>query len=137
MFNFKPVSEEEALGLLPVGEYDFSVKHAENATSKKGNPMIKLLLEIYDTHGKSRLITDYLMEALAYKLRHFCYATGLESKYEAGSFDAADCIGKSGKCKIKIEESDGYAPKNAAQDYIKSDGVTKKNDDFIDSELPF
>lgn len=152
MLNFKPVTEEKALGLLPAGEYSFTVMHAENATSKKGNQMIKLSLEIYDNNGLARYVTDYLMEALAYKLRHFCDTTGLEEKYQQGQFDASDCIGKSGQCKLKVEKTEDYAPKNAVQDYVKnvkpatvnSTGIKTKphndagpEDDFISDDIPF
>lgn len=144
-FSFQPKSEEEVLNLLKAGEYAFQVKHAENAVSKKGNQMIKLIISIWDDNGREREITDYLMEAIAYKLRHFCDTVGLEDKYQAGQFDAADCVNRSGKCKIRIEESDGYPPKNAVQDYVKSDksdqttaqAPQEVDDDFDTSDIPF
>jgi hypothetical protein len=44
----------------------------------------------FDADGKGRKVNDYLMESVAYKLRHFAYAVGLGKSYEAGSLDAAD-----------------------------------------------
>jgi hypothetical protein len=118
-FSFQPKSEEEVLNLLKPGTYNFLIKQAENAVSKKGNSMIKLTVVVYDEQARERYITDYLMEAMLYKVKHFCDATGLEDKYKQGKFDAMDCINRTGKCKVRIEESDGYAPKNSIQDYIK------------------
>lgn len=137
--SFKPVSEAEAMGLLPEGVYDFQVKSAEDCVSKKGNPMIKLGLTIWDKEGRERQVTDYLMAAMMFKLKHFCDAVGLEEKYKAGSFAALDCLNKSGKCKLKIEESDGYQPKNSVKDYLKSqEAVKAKNEaEFLDDPLPF
>lgn len=137
--SFKPVSEAEAIGLLPDGVYDFQVKTAEQCTSKKGNPMIKLGLIVWDKEGREHHVNDYLLEIMKYKLKHFCDATSLDDKYQAGSFDASDCIGKSGRCKLKIEESEGYAPKNSVHDYVKSQEKVKAQNEaeFISDDLPF
>lgn len=144
-FSFKPLSEEEVIGLLKPGEYAFQVKNAEDAVSKAGNAMIRLTLAVWDDQGKERIITDYLLAALMYKVKHFCDAVGLEDKYQQGKFEAIDCVGKSGRCKIKIDEQDGYAPKNSVQDYIKNK-VTKleskkeeqkDTNGFVDDDIPF
>ncbi len=117
--SFQPLDEKDILNLLPPGEYDFRVKAAEDTISKSsGNPMIKLAIAIQSTDSE-RVIFDYLMSALMYKVKHFCDATGLEDKYQAGTFSAADCINRKGRLKLKIDESEGYAPKNAVQDYVK------------------
>jgi hypothetical protein len=136
--SFQPMSEEEVLNLLKPGIYKFEVRGAEDAVSKKGNPMIKLSLVTWDEKGRERYVTDYLMAAMMYKIKHFCDATGLDDKYLSGSFNAQDCIGKTGQFKLRIEESDGYAPKNSVQDYIKALKVVKEEVPFDDSEdLPF
>lgn len=140
-FTFKPISEAEASGLLQPGTYDFQVKTAENAVSKKGNPMIKMNVTVWGHDGREHFIYDYLMEAMAYKLRHFCEAVDLMDKYQEGQFDATDCVGKSGKCKIKIEEAGEYPARNSIQDYVKpaakANGEAKQANDFIEDDIMF
>ena len=118
--KFAPKSEEEIqkANLAPEGEYDFQVVAAEDATSKKGNPMIKLKLGIFSGNAMAWQVTDYLIEAMAEKLRHFCDCVGLLKKYEAGSLDAIDCRGREGRVVLEIEEQNGYHPKNSVVNYV-------------------
>lgn len=143
--NFLPKSEEElqtAL-LLPKGEYMFSVKHAENAVSKKGNDMIKLSLSVWDDAGKEYSLYDYLLESMPAKLKHFCDATGMGSQYEKGALDVAHCLRKEGVVLLDVEGAspriDGgfYPPKNIIKDYIKTrdDKVSSKKTGSAHNEL--
>lgn len=118
--NFRPKSEEELAEeqLAPAGEYDFTVIHAEDATSRNGNSMIKVKLGIYRGHAIGNHVYDYLLEKMEYKLRHFCATTGLMGKYEAGTLCAEDCKGRSGRVKLAIDYNDDYPPKNVAKDYV-------------------
>lgn len=120
-----PKSEKELAeaGLWPAGTYDFEVLTAEDTTSRKGADMIKLKVKIYNDEGQSQTVFDYLLDAMAHKLRHAAEAFGLLDEYEAGGFDAIDCEGKTGKVKIKIEKSEGYPDKNAIADYIVTPSV--------------
>lgn len=105
--------------LWPAGEYDFSIHEAEDTISKtSGKPMIKLRLTAFSPDGKQRTITDYLMESMAYKLKHCLYAIGMGKEYEAGEFDAASLQGRSGRVLLKQEFQDGFAPKNSVKDYV-------------------
>jgi hypothetical protein len=141
--KFKPVSEEELSrdDLIPKGKYDFEVKFAEDAVSKSsGDDMIKLTLTVFDQHGSKRLVWDYLIETVPWKLRHFCEATGLEKKYESGELTAEDCIGKSGKLEIAIDnKSKDFPPKNVVRDYSVGSLApkSKSEPDDDDSEIPF
>lgn len=121
MFSFTTCSEEELYDTMPEGEYPFYVQSAQNAYSRSGNPMMKLTLKIYDHNNRERIITDYLLDAMRFKIKHFCDATGLQEKWEAGTFNTDDCINKSGKCiiKIDIDETGKYQPKNSVRDYVK------------------
>lgn len=154
---FNPLSEEEVLNLIEPGIYDFQVKEAADGTSKtSGNPRIALILTVWDKNGKERIVFDYLTVAMMYKIKHFCDATGLEKMYQAGTFSSKDCIGKSGKCKIRIDESPGYPPKNAVADYVMTDKgavkvplanesslgrrpefSSKTKDELTDDDIPF
>lgn len=121
--QFTPKTEEELdmEGLLTKGEYDFEVIEASNEVSKKNNPMIKLLVKVYDNAGGHSQVFDYLLEAFGHKLRHFCDATGLLDKYQSGNLDAFLCLNKTGRCVVGIKKADGqYKAKNEITDYVLS-----------------
>lgn len=125
--NFTPKSAEELqlAELMPEGEYDFKVLSAEDAVSKKGNDMLKLKLAVY-VGQREYHVFDYLLEAMAFKLRHFCESTGLLDLYEDGILTADDCDGAAGIVEIEIEkpkEGSKYGPKNVVADYISRDAV--------------
>lgn len=120
--QFPPKTENQLIaeGLMPAGEYDFRIITAVEGVSKSsGKPMITLELEVFDTDGKGRKVRDYLMESMGFKLRHFAFATGLGSNYEAGKMDAADMVERTGRLELKIEpEKNGYAARNGVKDYV-------------------
>lgn len=125
--NFSPKTAEELqlAELMPEGEYDFKVLSAEDAVSKKGNDMLKLKLAVY-VGQREYHVFDYLLEAMAFKLRHFCESTGLLDHYEDGTLTAGDCDGAAGIVAIEIEkpkEGSKYGPKNVVSDYISWDAV--------------
>ena len=120
--------------LWPVGEYGFEIleqamlygKLAEtfDTKSKKGNDMIVLVVQVFNDKGDSLILADYLLEAMAYKLRHAAEACGLLAKYEAGELHAADFIGKTGKLILEIAKNQDpkYPDKNGVKDYIAVEG---------------
>lgn len=149
--NFQPHSEQEiqAMGLIEEGVYPFEVIEAADKKSKSGNDMIELKLKLWDNLGRERQCFDYLLEAMAFKLRHFCEAVGLLDKYEAGSLQASDCLSRSGKLELVIQEGKQnpnggtYPNKNSVKDYIKPEGgaVSKPSeeakDDGFSDDIPF
>ena len=149
--EFTPKTEEEikAANLLEAGDYDFDVLVAEDAISSKGNEMIKVNLGIYTGDKVRGRIFDYLMPSMEAKLRHFCDTVGLLKEYESGSLSANMCEGRSGKCRIIIQEDKAgkYDPKNTIKDYIcrsaKPLGVNKQENKVdgkihnIDEDIPF
>jgi hypothetical protein len=120
--RFTPRTDQEIAeaNLLPAGEYDYEVAQAHDKKSSAGNEMIELKLRIFFDEGE-RTVTDYLLEATAGKLKHFCYSHGMGQHYENGTLQASDCTMLTGKCKLKIEKGkNGYADKNAVADYLVS-----------------
>lgn len=118
-----PKSEKEIAeeNLWPVGIYDFEVQDAEDTISKtSGAEMIKLKVKIFNEAGESQILFDYLLDAMAGKLRHAAAAFGALAGYESGSFDAFDCVGKVGKCKVSVQKdkSGQFPDKNGIADYI-------------------
>lgn len=125
--RFTPKSEEEMNPLLPPGDYDAEVIKAEETVSSKGNDMIKLTLCLYDTDGAKVFITDYLLEAMLKKLKHFCDSAGLAEVYARGELTAEACRGATVivKIKQKIDETGQYPPKNEVDDYLTKKGLPK------------
>lgn len=123
--TFTPKTEAQLReqNLWPDGSYDFRVAEATEGQSKAGNDQIKLKLIIYKGEA-SRFVYDYLQASLEFKLRHFCEATGLLSKYDSGRLNADDMIGREGIVQIRTEPAKGnFEAKNAVKDY-----VVKKSD---------
>ena len=140
-----PKSEQEIAleGLLPKGIYDADIIEAEDSISKKGNPMLRLNVKVYNPSGGCILIYDYLMESVAHKLRHFAFSVGLGEGYENGVLDPVECIGKPCKVIVNIDDKDkAYPPKNVIRDYYVTEsesGTAKKtlNPEHNGDDIPF
>jgi hypothetical protein len=136
--------------LIPDGIYPFEVLEAKDGVSKKGNDMIVLSLIVFMEDGTPRNLTDFLMEAMAYKLLHFCRETGLGALYEQGNLMPDDCHGKSGYVKIKSQiRKDTGEMQNSVADYVPKPGndpaprragptdAQLENKSEPDSDIPF
>lgn len=124
--RFAPKSADEIAqdGLLKPGVYDFEIAGAEDAISKSsGAEMIKLRVKVFDLDGGSTIIFDYLMESVAYKLRHAAEVCGLERAYERGELNAFDFEGKVGRVKVAIQKdkTGQYPDKNSIADYLPAE----------------
>ena len=148
--KFTPKTEDElaAAGLFPKGEYDFEVVDASEFVSKAGNEMIALKLNVVDQFDDKTTVFDYLVstEKALFKIHQFAGATGLMEQYKNGGLTAHDCIGKTGRCKIVITKSEGYADKNSVAEYVKATAASappaKRQPAMagagdIDDEIPF
>lgn len=127
--NFTPKSEDEIQreNLLPEGAYPFKVIKAEASKSKKGNDMIAIQIRVFADDGSQSTVFDYLLEAMAFKLRHFCEEVGLLDKYEAGTLEPEDCEQREGMVQLEIQEADGaYRAKNNVVDYGAGDDAPSK-----------
>jgi hypothetical protein len=149
--NFKPKLDKESnkefiSKLLPEDEYPFEVADAEETVSKNGNEMIKLTLCLWDKEGKEHVIFDYLLEAMAFKLRKFAAITGLMRNYETGKIDAKECLHKCGKVKLIIQkgkpnpEGGFYPDRNSVKEYfegVHAHHVAKQEEIDINDDVPF
>jgi hypothetical protein len=140
---------------MPDGTYDAEVlefhdkdKHNQPLISKNGNPMTFVKLSVWDANGQIHSLSDYLVDIqlMAFKIRHFCEATGNLDKYETEQeIKGIDVFGKRIKVVIGSQspkpKSDGsfYPPKNVVKDYVKSLQLVKpKTDDQIfDDDIKF
>lgn len=124
--KFTPKTDEElnAESLLAAGVYSFEVINAENKTSKSDNEMIVLTLQIFDHDGNhAQRLNDYLLEKLAFKLKHAAEACGLLDEYQRGDLQAEWFIGKTGQVKIGVEPAKGdYQARNSVKDYVIDKG---------------
>lgn len=120
--KFTPKSEKEIAeaSLWPAGEYAFEIVNAVEKQSKSGNDMIELIINVFNSEGSFKIVKDYLLESMAFKLRHAADGCGILDKYDAGEITANDFIGKVGYLKLKIDKNKDpqYADKNAVQDYV-------------------
>jgi hypothetical protein len=82
--------------------------------------MIELKVKVSGPDGSARIITDYLVEQRAYKLRHAAEACGLLDKYNTGCLTNSDFRKKRGKLKLGIEKdkTGKYPDKNVVADYV-------------------
>lgn len=115
-----PKTDEQldAERMLPAGEYDFTVVSAVEKMSKSNNEMIELTLTIFSGVGE-RTMKDWLLDKLAWKVKHFAYAVGVEAAYEAGGLDASTLVGRSGKVVIKQGKANGdFSARNEVKDYV-------------------
>ena len=124
--QFTPRSEKEIneSKLLPKGEYDFEVAEAlpkkSGPNSKNpGTPYIGLKLKVWSAEGAMRFVDGMLHPAMEAQLRHFCEVGGLMEHYEGGTLQAENCVGVTGRLKLKVRDADGnFAAKNEVQDFV-------------------
>lgn len=140
--RFEPKTEDECRRVIPGGIYDFEVVEALDKVSKQDNEMISLKLKIYKGENCIGYVFDYLMEKIAYKLRHAAYTCGIGDKYENGDIRAVDFNGATGKVKIIIQKSrDPQYPadKNAVADYLTKEklaSIKAQPNQPEDSDVP-
>lgn len=160
--KFAPLTEEEAkpeskpFPVWPSGIYDFEVVGGYDKLSKKkivdgvekgGNEMIELKIKIFNSEGEEKIIFDYLLESVSYKLRHAAEACGMLAKYNDGELVGSDFDGCTGKLKIRLgKPSTEYPdPKNEVVDYVvgaepvkqKPKDGKKSPSDKLDDSIPF
>jgi hypothetical protein len=146
--NFPPKTEEQLKAelIMPEGEYDFECVEASDTVSKAGNDMIKVTHKVFTPDGGFRLVTDYLMAKMAFKLRHFCETTGMMDRYDAGDLMARHCEGRTGRVLIQVDperkgkDKDGndktYPPKNSVGDYAKPAGGGELSGKYRKASVP-
>lgn len=147
-------AEAAKRGAWAPGVYDAEIMTAIEGVSAKGNDMITLTLTVYHPDdGAQRQMKDWLVDAMAFKVRHCCEAAGLLADYEAGDLDAWKLEGKPVKAKLGTETyrtDDGRSgTRNKVVDYVPDRTnapprtparapatVGAKGEDF-DSDIPF
>jgi hypothetical protein len=148
--RFQPKTEEEvqAAELCPEGKAGFTVLECSEGTSKKGDPMLKIKINVHAEDGFDYHVYDYISPAfMEYKFRHFFFSVGAGEDYEAGTVDPAGLVGREGWAEIiRQPGKGGYGPKAAVQDYLMEnekakakvapDGATPAAEED-DNDVPF
>lgn len=118
--NFDSLPKEKPGGSIsPKGMYYFEVKKAEMKTSKNsGDSYMSVQLQCSNVEsGEKTTVFDMLFDSdkplLQYKLAQFLRALQLNLR---GTFELKDLckvvFGKRGMVALKIEENEGYSPRN-------------------------
>lgn len=162
MFDYPVMSKEEAekarFSLLDKNTYQATIKHQEARQSKSGNPMIELLLDVYDKQGIPHQIKDYAVftEKMMWKVIHLMESCGLLDEYERKTFRPEMLENKTLWVYVGIEEGQliptdklgdrptgsKYNDKNKIEDYLSHEVKPSKlnpikQDNDLNDDIPF
>jgi len=141
-----PLTEEEALGLLPKGTYEGYIRKVEIKPGKK-DPNARYFVasvEIFPPNGKLVTLNTWLV--LPYLLKHMYDACGKEEQYKTNRLSTKDCEGFNVSVRVgKQEGTEQYPqPKNVVQDFMKLKDKPptltingKPEEEFYSDEVPF
>lgn len=133
-----PLTEEEALGILPDGDYKGFIKKIEVRQGKKdpNKSYFVANVDVFNKKGKSVTIVTWL--ALDYMVKHMYDACGIPEKYNKSRLSNKDCEGKTVTVKVKIQKgNDQYpTPKNVIFDFLPLIDEKNKLEEFND-DVPF
>jgi hypothetical protein len=119
----KPLSASDAAKAakpkLMRGWFRAEFLEAVEKDSRRGNPMIEVLLAVYDGEGATREYRDWLTtsERGAEKLRHACEAVAALAKYDAGEISQDDFPGHACQVRLDIEKKRGFPDRSVIIDY--------------------
>ena len=119
---------------LEPGTYRFTVANSVETTSRKGDDMIELTLDI-----KGEEIRDWLVAKPGFcidRIKQFCKCVGLQAEFEAGILGSEDCYQRQGKLELKLEPDDNgnewprvarYLPMNGVSESLQSAEKTSEH----------
>ena len=134
--------------VLPKGEYPAKIMEAEEKTSKAGNPMLQINLEIFDGE-RSKFVRDYIVlggeHSQDWKMGHLAKACGMAAD---GEIVAMNLVERYVRVKVKVKPAkDQYPEDNAVDDYLvaqaadvsggEPSAVTKPAFSAPESDVPF
>ena len=110
--DYEPMSEEEALGLLPKGDYEATITAAENKYSQAGKKHVVLTLE-------ARGVELNTWCTFPFMLKHAAESIGLGENYQNKTLRLSDFPGKKLIIRVNVKEgSEQYPrPKNVVFDF--------------------
>jgi hypothetical protein len=110
---------------LKAGLYSARIEEAAEKLSKRGNPMIELLVAVQDGAGGERKIPDYLVDTDmgAAKLRSAVIAVAALDAYEAGSISPEMFPGKDVIVRLSVQKQRGFPDRNFVESYKSAASV--------------
>lgn len=144
-FQFDFFDSKDLVDLLAEGYGQFKITKAEVKTSKTGNPMMELNMQLTDVNGKRGFCNEYLVatkdesgkKRLATKIKNLANSIGKPELYGPGrKLVPNDLLGEGGTCYIKVQSGGEFADRNVISKYIKVDEASQ---DFSpeQDDLPF
>ena len=99
-------AEQERFQLLKEGEYDAVVLSSEDKQSSTGNPMMDVMLTVYDADGRTHNVRDFIVltRSMMWKVISCADSAGILPEYNQGRFCSNTLINKNVRVKIGIEE---------------------------------
>lgn len=104
-YNIWTEEQDLSRNLIQAGIYGFKVVNIIRKLTAKGNyEMLEVDLQLVDKSGLDKRLRDWIiiMDTMGWKLRHFAATCGLLEKYESGTLDSRDFMGKSGSVKVGV-----------------------------------
>jgi hypothetical protein len=146
-------ANEERYQLLKEGEYDAVISASQDKTSaNKGNPMMDMILCVFDKDGKSKQVRDFIVftKTMMWRVIHFAESAGLMKEYEEGKLRSDVAIDCRVRVKIAVEKGgeipqdklkgkpmgSKYPDKNTVEDYLKKD-LSLEDENPLDDDVPF
>jgi hypothetical protein len=126
--DYEPMSEEEALGLLPKGDYEATITAAENKHSKEGKKYVVFTLE-----ARGVELTTWC--TFPFMLKHAAESIGLGGNYENKTLRLSDFPGKKLVIRVNVKEGNEQypRPKNVVFDFK----ALKQENLPFDDAVPF
>lgn len=126
--DYEALTEEQALGLIPEGEYPSWIREVEVKKTKAGASCIVLTVDVYDTNGRPHTITVWC--ALPHLLRHACASTGHLEDYDNKTLILEDHLkGQEVIAVVKTQEAtEKYKARSVITDFKKKNDATLQDD---------
>lgn len=100
------IQDDGEFTLLPEGDYDFTVKEFTRGTSRNGDNMAILKLEVKGADGATTMITEniVLLQNTIWKISSFLRSVGLKKHGERVRMRFKESVGLSGRCHVIQDE---------------------------------
>jgi len=161
--SYKPLTKEEAMmmshpQLIEDGTYQCELvefshtdKYHNPLKDRNGEDMTRIKLKIWDINGKEKYVFTNLFwgnnNKMSYRTRHFAESFKAVEMYESGKlFDCfRELLGHTGHCEIYTQNArpkndgsnDTWPAKNDVRDFIVVASSNKKQEEFINDDVPF
>lgn len=132
---FEPLTDEQIESqkkrLIP-GMADFEILDAKEKTSKSGNPMIEVILRVWDSEGTQGQLKDFLPSNVQWKIKSILQAINKGDLYQTGNVTSLDLVMGCGKCMLGMEKSrDPQFPDQIrVKEYLSLETTNNDSDDI-------